>query len=456
MSAGKSLKKSLKIEKRNLPKHLQHINLHAAGIDIGSRSHFVAVPEGASEQPVREFESFTDDLHQMADWLIACGVTTVVMESTGIYWIPAFEILESEGLDVKLVNARHVKNVPGRKSDVLDCQWLQQLHTYGLLGGAFRPTEQVCTLRAYVRQRMNLVRYASSHVQHMQKALSQMNLQLANVVSDITGATGMRIIKAILEGERNPLVLASMRDRRCKNTEETIARSLHGNYRAEHLFSLKQAVDLYNFYQGQLAECDREILAQLVTFDAVSGTDDGTGSKPPTTLADALTRMSGVDLTKIDGIDTDSALKIIAEIGVDMGRWKSAKHFASWLGLCPGTKVSGGKVLSGKSKQVTNRAAAALRMAAFGLLNSKSAIGAYLRRLRSRLGSPKALTATAHKLARLVYTMLKNGTDYVDVGQKYYEEQYRGRVVQNLKRKAQELGFELIEISELQPENATS
>lgn len=451
-----STKKISKGKRIKLPKHLQHITPRAAGIDVGSRSHFVAVPEGASEQPVREFESFTDDLHRLADWLIACGVTSVVMESTGIYWIPIFEILESAGFEVKLVNARHVKNVPGRKSDVLDCQWLQQLHTYGLLEGAFRPNEQVCALRAYVRQRMNLVRYASSHVQHMQKALALMNLLLANVVSDITGVTGMRIIKAILNGERDPLVLASMRDHRCKNTVETIARSLNGNFRQEHLFSLKQAIDLYVFYQGQIAECDREILLQLATFDAVSISDTESVNGPPATLEDALQRMSGVDLTRIDGIDTNSALKIISEIGVDMSRWKSAKHFASWLGLCPGTKVSGGKVLSGKSKQVANRAAAALRMAAFTLLNSKSAIGAYLRRQRSRLGAPKAITATAHKLARLVYTMLKHGTSYVDAGQEYYEKRYRTRVVQNLKRKAHELGFVLVEVVGPQSKTATS
>jgi len=438
----------------NLPKHLQHINVHAAGIDVGSRSHFVAVPEGTSEPPVRAFESFTDDLQRMADWLITCEVSTVVMESTGIYWIPVFEILESKGLEVKLVNARHVKNVPGRKSDVLDCQWLQRLHTYGLLQGAFRPPEQICTLRGYVRQRMNLVRYAASHIQHMQKALAQMNLQLTNVVSDITGKTGMLIIKAILSGERNPLVLAALRDQRCKNSEETIARSLHGNYRPEHLFSLKQAVDLYSFYQGQIAECDQAILAQLATFDVASDSDKD--NKPPTTIEEALQRMSGVDLTKIDGIDSNSALKIIAEIGINMNRWKSPKHFASWLGLCPGTKVSGGKNLSGKSKQVANRAAATLRMAAFTLFNSKSALGAYLRRQRSRLGAPKAITATAHKLARLVYAMLKHGSAYVDAGQDYYEKCYRSRVVHNLKRKAQELGYQLIEVSGLQQKTATT
>lgn len=443
-------------KKMKLPKHLQHINPYAAGIDVGCRSHFVAVPEGSCEKPVREFSSFTDDLHQMADWLLDCGVSSVVMESTGIYWIPVFEILESRGLEVRLVNARHVKNVPGRKSDVLDCQWLQRLHSYGLLEGAFRPAEHVCTLRAYVRQRMNLVRYAASHIQHMQKALAQMNLQIANVVSDITGATGMRIIRAILDGQRDPLVLAGLRDRRCKNSASTIARSLHGNFRPEHLFSLKQAVDLYEFYQGQIAECDRQILHQLASFDTAEASGNGPGATRPASLEEALQRMSGVDLTRIDGIDSNNALKIIAEVGIDMSRWKSSKHFASWLGLCPGTKVSGGKVLSAKSKPVANRAAAALRMAAFALFKSKSALGAYLRRQRSRLGAPKAITATAHKLARLVYTMLKHGTAYVDAGQEYYEERYRTRVVQNLKRKAQKLGFSLVEIAGLQAQNATS
>lgn len=424
-----------------LPKHLRNINAHAAGIDIGSKSHFVAVPEGADEQPVREFSSFTDDLERMADWLAACGVSTVAMESTGIYWIPVFEILDSRGFEVKLVNARHVKNVPGRKSDVLDCQWLQQLHTYGLLQGAFRPSDQVCALRAYVRQRMNLVRYAASHIQHMQKALAQMNVQLTNVVSDITGATGMRIIKAILNGERNPQALASLRDPRCKNSVETIARSLHGNYRTEHLFSLRQAVELYEFYQAKIGDCDRQILEQLKKFDAVP-TDSG--GKPPATLEDALQQIAGVDLTRIDGINSGTALKIISEIGIDMSRWRSIKHFASWLGLCPGTKISGGKTLSTATKQVANRAATALRYAAFGLLSSKSALGAYMRRQRARLGMPKAITATAHKLARQVYTILKHGYEYVDAGQEYYEERYRSRVIQNLRRKAQDMGFELV------------
>lgn len=433
------------------PKHLQHLNQHAAGIDVGSRSHFVAVPEGTDDQPVREFSTFTDDLERLAEWLISCGVTTVAMESTGIYWIPVFEILELHGLEVRLVNARHVKNVPGRKSDVLDCQWLQQLHTYGLLRGAFRPADQVCTLRSYVRQRATLVRSASSHIQRMQKALAQMNLQLHNVVTDITGVTGMKIIKAILAGERNPQMLASMRDKRCKNSKETIARSLHGNYRPEHLFSLQQAVELYEFYQQKIADCDQQILAQLKQFDA-SG-DNDPDSKPPRSMEEALQRMSGADLSSINGISTNTALKIIAEIGIDMSRWKTVKHFTSWLGLCPGSKISGGKVLSSATKPVANRAAAALRMAALTLFNSKSALGAYLRRQRSRLGAPKAITATAHKLARLIYSMLKHGAEFVDAGQEQYEERYRSRVIQNLKRKAQEFGYQLVS---MEPESQTT
>ncbi len=424
-----------------LPKHLEHINRYAAGIDIGSRSHFVAVPEGVDDKPVRKFSTFTGDLERLVDWLIACGVTTVAMESTGAYWIPVFEILESRGLEVKLVNARHVKNVPGRKSDVLDCQWLQQLHTYGLLRGAFRPADQVCTLRVYVQQKSALVRSAASYIQRIQKALSQMNLQLHHV-TNITGTKGMRIIKAILDGERNPGALAALRDPRCRNSQATIARSLKGNYRPEHLFSLQQTVELYEFYQTKIADCDRRILNQLKGFD------DSPDDMPPATMGDALLRMSGDDLTSIDGIDTTTALKILSEIGTDMSRFKSAKHFASWLGLSPGTKVSGGKGLSSATKPTANKAAQALRMAAFTLFKSKSALGAYLRRQRARLGAPKAITATAHKLARLIYAMLAHGTAYVDAGQDYYEERYRLRVVQNLKRRAQELRYELITMKE--------
>jgi len=437
--------------KARLNKHLEQVNLYAAGIDVGSQEHYVAVAEGLDDKPVRSFPCFTGDLNRMADWLVEIGIQTVVMESTGVYWIPVFEILEERGLEVLLVNARHVKNVSGRKSDVLDCQWLQQLHTYGLLEGAFRPPEQVCALRAFLRQRENLIRYAASHVQHIQKALRQMNLLLDNVVSDITGKTGMLIIRTIVDGERDPHKLAQHRDRRCKRSEEEIAKSLEGHYRDEHLFALGQAVELYDIYHEKILACDHAIEQQIDTFDTESTRDLPPGKKMRKQgnafafdVRGQLYRITGVDLTRIDGIDETTALKFLSETGTDMSRWKTEKHFASWLGLSPGNKISGGKILNSKTKPSANRAAAALRVAAFTLANSKSALGAFYRRLRSRLGAPKAITATAHKLARLIYAMLKQGSEYVDLGQDYYEQQYQERIMNNLRKKAAQFGFTLI------------
>ena len=466
---GKSTKKvSPKKAKARLGKHLEQINLYAAGIDIGAHEHYVAVPEGLDDQPVRSYVCFTADLNQMADWLVEIGVQTVAMESTGVYWIPAFEILEERGLEVLLVNARHVKNVTGRKSDVLDCQWLQQLHTYGLLGGAFRPPEQVCALRAYLRQRENLVRYASSHIQHMQKALRQMNLLLDNVVSNIAGVTGMKIIRSIVAGERDAKKLAKLRDSRCKRSVSTIAKSLVGHYRDEHIFALTQAVELYDIYNEKRLACDLAIERQISSFDSKEISTPlrpvkykyKRGNELSFDVRTHLHRITGVDLTRIDGIDDTTALKILSETGVDMTRWKSEKHFASWLGLSPGNKISGGKVLNTKTKPSANRAAAALRVAAFALSNSKSALGAFYRRLRNRLGAPKAITATAHKLARLIYAMLINGTEYVDKGQDYYDLQYKERVVNSLRKRAAQFGFTLTEDAEedglFDPEFSTS
>lgn len=443
----------VKRQPTRLPKPLEQINLEAAGIDVGATSHFVAVPEALDEQPVREFGCFTGDLNQLADWLVRIGITTVAMESTGVYWIALFELLEERGLEVLLVDARRVKNVPGRKTDVLDCQWLQQLHTYGLLQGAFRPPEQVCALRAYLRQREMLTRYASGHIQHMQKALTQMNLQLHNVVSDITGSTGLGIIRAILAGERDPEVLAKQRDSRCKHSEHTIAASLEGHYRDEHLFALGQSLELFEFYQRQIAICDEAIERHLNSFDAqvdpravplpTRKKRRRARNEPAFDMRSHRYRLTGVDLTEIDGIEGHSALKIVAEIGLDMERWPSDKHFTSWLGLSPGNKVAGGKRLSGRTKRSANRAAEVFRMAAHSLHNSKSALGAYLRRQKARLGAPKAITATARKLACIVYHMLKDGQDYVDAGERYYEEQYQDRVLRNLRRKARSLGFDL-------------
>ena len=441
---------------------LSQVDLDAAGIDVGATSHFVAVPEDRDEQCVREFGAFTPDLYRLADWLKACGVETVAMESTGVYWIPLFQVLEEKGFDVKLVDPRRLKSVPGRKTDVVDCQWLQQLHTYGLLAGAFRPPEQIRQLRSYLRQRSMLIRYASQHIQHMQKALTQMNLKLQHVVSDITGKTGMDIIRAIVAGERDPQQLAKLRDYRNKADEQTIAKALQGHWREEHLFELVQAVELYDTYQEKIAACDRRIEAHLNTFEDRS--DGGTlvrdpkkkkrqHNAPHLDLQTHLYHMTGVDLSKIDGIDGYTALKVISEVGLDMTRWPTAKHFTSWLGLCPGSKITGGKVKSSRSKPTANRAAAALRLAANSLHRSNSALGAFLRRKKAQLGAPQAITATAHKLARLIYSMLKYGQEYVDAGQHYYEKQYRDRALRNLARRAKELGCKLVETeqTDLQP-----
>ena len=431
---------------------LTHPN--AAGIDIGSASHFVAVPPERDDEPVREFPSFTADLERLADWLDACAVDTVAMESTGVYWIPLFELLERRGFTVLLVNARHVKNVSGRKSDVLDCQWLQQLMTYGLLHGAFRPAEAVCVLRALWRQRAMLLRSQGRHVQHMQKALTQMNLQLTNVISDVVGETGQKILRAIVAGERDGQSLAALKNSRIHASTEEIAKSLQGSWRAEHLFALKQALDAFDFIGTQLAECDVQIEAQLQTLHAHEG-EPAKGKKrgrarnaPKFDLRTALFKMCGVDLTRIDGIDVTTALAVISETGADMSRFPTVGHFASWLGLCPGTKITGGKVMSGKTKRVANRAAQALRLAAAALRSSKSALGAYFRRMCARMDRPKAVAAAAHKLARLIYTMLTKGEEYTDRGQDYFEERYRERVLHNLSQRANKMGMRLVAVEQ--------
>jgi transposase len=431
-------------------KGLELTHPNAAGIDIGSASHYVAVPPDRDEEPVREFASFTADLNRLADWLSACGVDTVAMESTGVYWIPLFELLDARGFTVLLVNARHVKNVSGRKSDVLDCQWLQQLISYGLLRGAFRPDDQVCALRALSRQRATLLRTQARCVQHMQKALVQMNIQLTNVIADVAGTSGQAILRAIVAGERNPEVLAGLKNCRVRATDDEIARSLQGNWRVEHLFALRQALDAFDFCGPQLAQCDQEIEAQLAALQ-VTDAQPQKGKKrskarnaPKFDLRTRLFQMCGVDLTRIDGIDVTTALVVVSEIGTDMGKFPSDKHFASWLGLCPGTKITGGKVMSGKTQRCANRAAQALRLAAAALRTSRSALGAYFRRLCARMDKAKAVTAAAHKLARLIYTMLSKGQEYTDQGQAYFEERYRQRVLHNLNRRAQQLGMTLV------------
>jgi len=434
-------------------KIFQMINPNAAGIDIGSEEHWVAVPEDRDEQPVRKFGCFTSDLYALCDWLKKCHIETVAMESTGVYWIPLFQILESRGFAVKLVNARHAKNVPGRKTDVEDCQWLQQLHTFGLLSGSFRPEDSICVLRSYCRQRENLIQHAAAHIQHMQKALIQMNLQLHKVISDISGLTGMRIIKSILAGERDPITLAKMRDPRIKRSAETIAKALEGDYRQEHLFALKQAVEAYEVYQRQIQDCDQEMEAYLAKLD--SKVDDNTlplsegksrnrrGNAPHFDLRSHLYRITGVDFTQIHGLDASSVYSIVTEVGLDPNAFPSVKRFTNWLALCPNNRITGGKVKSSKTRKVKSRAADAFRLAAMSLTNSASALGGYFRRMRSRLGPPEAITATAHKLARIFYHLWRTGEAYQDPGQHYYEQKYKERVLANMKKRAKELGYEI-------------
>ena len=406
------------VKRATVPTALEQVHWHAAGIDVGATQHYVAVPEDRDAEPVRCVEAFTADLPRLADWLKTCGIDPVVMESTGVYWMPLFELLEQRGFEVLLVDARHVKHVPGRNTDVLDCQWLQQLHTFGLLRGAFRPSDQVCVLRSYLRQQANLVRCAAQHIQHMQTALTQMNLKLQHVVKDITGKTGMAIIQSILAGQRDPRQLATHRDHRCKHDEITIAKALVGNYREEHLFELRQAVELFNVYQAKITDCDTRIEAYLGTCADRSGGHAISTRKrhqqcgrhaPAYDLRGHLDRISGVDLTRLDGLDAQTGATVISEIGVDITAWPTVKHFCSWLGLCPGSKVTGGKNLSSRSKRSANRGAAALRLAAQSLSNSASAMGAFYRRMKARLGPPKAITATAHRLARTIYAMLTEG-----------------------------------------------
>ena len=485
---------------------IEQLKLNAAGLDVGAEEIYVCVPADRAEEAVRVFRTYTAGLYQLADWLTECRIETVAMESTGVYWIPVYEVLEERGFEVYLVNARHLKNVPGRKTDVLDCQWLQQLHTYGLLQPSFRPSENIRALRVLTRQRETLVRYQASHIRHMQKTLQQMNIKLTEAVSDITGVTGLRIIRAIVGGETDPQQLAAFRDWRCAKSESEIAQALAGHYKAEHLFVLKQALAEYDFYQQQIQECDRQLEALYAALPSAEPHDDArppaephddarppaephddarpsaephndarppaephndarppaephNDARPPSAkrhkrgkwrknephfdLAGALYCLVGVDLTAIDGVDALTAQVIIAEIGTDVSAWRTVKHFTSWLGLAPCTEKTGGKVIRSRTKKTQNRANTAFRLAAQSLHHSKSALGAFYRRMKARLGSNEAITATAHKLARIVYHMLKNRTSYVDLGEDYYEQQYRERAVRNLRRKAAKLGFQL-------------
>jgi transposase len=415
------------------------VNPDAAGIDAGSGQHWVSVPEDRSDESVRSFGTFTADLEALAEWLVACGVKTVAIEATGVYWIPLFDVLEQHGLNPRLVDSR---SIGGRrkKTDVVDCQWIRQLHTYGLLDGAFRPSAEILPMRAYLRQRDMLVRYAADHIRHIQKALDLMNVKLHLVVSDTVGVTGLRMIQAILAGRRNPTELATLREPNCTSSEETFVKALSGTYAAEHLFALEQAIDLFSTYQKKIEQCDARIAAVLKSFDKKADPETLPKKKrkprrknqPHFDGRSLLYQMTGVDLTAVAGLESSTILTILSETGIDMSPWHSGKHFAAWLALSP-----------------NNRAAQAFRLAAQTLERTQSALGAFFRRIQSRIGRAGAIKATAHKLALIFYAMLKNKTEYRDPGISYYEERYRQRLLNSLQKKAATLGFNLTPATEV-------
>lgn len=438
---------------------------HAAGIDVHAAVHFVAVaaedvpagfvnPDPKLPASVRKFGAYTGDLESLADWLTVCGVTTVAMESTGVFWIALYDLLASRGFEVLLVDPRQTKHAPGRpKSDVLDCQWIRRLHSYGLLTASFRPADEIVRWRGFQRQREMLIRYAAQHVQHLQKVIEEMNVKLTEVVSDIVGLTGLKILKAIVAGERDPRKLARHRHPSCKTSAEEIARALHGEWRPEHLFALKQTLALYEFYQRQLQECESQIESCLRSFS-----DQSHGASLPASrrrhkpgknavrfgARELLFRMAGVDLTQIEGISETTALVVLSEIGPDLSAFPTEKHFASWLGLCPQHRGSGGKILKRRVRRGANRAARALRMAAQGCHHAKNALGAFYRRIQSRAGGPKALVATARKLAERVYRLLRYGPEYVRQSEQAYEAAYQERLVKSMAKRAAKLGYKLV------------
>lgn len=437
---------------------------YAAGIDIGSREHYVAVPAGRDKKTVRSFRAYTEGLEEMVQWLKECKITTVAMEATGVYWIPVFQALEEAGFEVLLVDAYSVKHVPGRKSDVLDCQWIQELHTYGLLRGAFRPEDQICRIRTLQRHRKGLVENSSMLVQHMQKALNQMNLHLHHVLSNIVGESGLRMLDAILAEERDPKVLAGMADRRVKKSPAEIEAALKGNYRQEHLFVLRQALKSYRHMQEQIAECDQAIVAQLEAVSdrklekpvqalVADGAEPAPKRKVPRsaqerTWQEQLLRIVGVDLTQVPGLGVLAVLTILSEIGTNMSKWRNEKAFASWLGLCPNHKISGGRILSARTRPVVCRTADILRMAATALGKTDTPLGAFYRRKKAQLGAPKATTATARKLACLIYRLIRDAQEYQPESGRVYELRFQQQTISSLRKRAAKLGYDLVELKE--------
>lgn len=445
-----------KLKPQNWTLGLQVVHPKAAGIDIGNEEHWVAVPPSLDAQPVRCFGSFTRDLHALADWLVQLGIETVAMQSTGVYWIGLADILEHRGIRVFVVNPSDTKNLPGRKTDIQECQWILKLHVYGLLKNSFRPQEEIYVMRAYWRQRQQHIADASRCIQHMQKALIQMNIQLSNAITDLSGWTGQAIIQAILDGERDPRKLAQLRDPRIKASEETVAQSLEGNWRRELIFILRQEFESYQTLMQKMAECDEELHQHYLTLEAKADPNqlpEQPKNKRPRghipedfDLREQLYRATGVDLTAIDGINVLTAQTVLSEVGYDMSRFETEGHFAAYLGLSPRNKISGGKIVGREKKKPKNRAGQALRLAAGTLLKSETYLGAQYRRFRTKLGAPKAKKAMANKLARIIYRMFKYGETYVDKGRQLYEEKYRQQQIQMLARKASQLGLAVVAV----------
>ena len=429
----------------------------AAGVDIGAEELFVAVPTDRDSQPVRRFSTFTRDLLELAEWLKRCGIRAVAMESTSVYWIPLYQILETHGFEVFLVNAQYVRNVPGRKTDVSDCQWIQYLHSVGLLRGSFRPPDVICEIRSLWRHRESVIQMAAQHVMHMQKSLDQMNLQLHHVLSDITGLSGQRILDAILAGERDQMKLAALCHARVRSSQDTIAKALEGDYRAEHLFTLRQSLAGYRYYQQQIQEVDREIQRQMMVLPVAQNAQPelpkrtkkhpyGTRHNEPTSfsLRSELYRVFGVDLTNVPGISAVTAQTILCEVGTDLSRFRNASAFASWLGLCPEKQISGGKVLYTRTRQVRNRLSIALRLGAHALHHADNYLGEFFRRLKRKLGKPEAVTATAHKLARIVFHLLTTRQEYDESVFIKHEKEAAARAETRLRKQAERLGFQII------------
>jgi transposase len=457
------MKSKKQAKPKNRPRHkqvdwkaLDIVHPDAAGIDIGGSEHWVAISPDRDEHPIRCFDCFTADLQELADWLIAKGVGSVALQSTGVYWIPVFEVLQQRGLEVYLVNARHTKNLPGRKSDIEECQWLLKLHTFGLLNNSFQPTDEIRITRTLWRQRGGLAEQARSTIQRIQKVLTEMNVQLSNVLSDVSGASGMAIIHGILKGERDARVLAALADAQVKASKEVIAKSLEGNWRQELLFVLAQEVELYGVYQDKIAECDRQLQTQLRTMAPKVDLESNPlgprpkgkraqGNAPKFDLRTELYRLTGVDWTQVNGIDVTVAQSVIAETGVDLSPFPSEGNFTSWMGLCPANDSSSGRVIRKSTPHVASRAATAFRQAASSLIRSQSYLGAQYRRLRTGLGAPKAITAMARKLACLFYRLLRYGQQYVDKGMQFYEEKYRDQQIKSVTRRAQQLGLQVIQ-----------